>query len=343
MLPANDHFADRLVLPSQANVSATGSNVGASRETDEPFHSEDQINTGGQSVWWTWQAPATGVLTVSTAGSDFDTLLAIYAGTVVTDLIPVGWNDNASPTDFTSQLAFLVAPTGVYHFAVDGFRDGDGNVAAGNIRLNLSFTPGHNDDFVNAHELAGLSAVTSGTNIGATREPGEPDHAGLFGDGSVWWHWTAQASGPVSISTAGSDFDTVLAVYSGSDLATLSATLVAADDDSGPGETSLVTFSAQAGVTYRMAVEGLNGERGQIQLALLLRVPVLHEVVRLADGRVQLEVEVPDGSEFDVLASTDLVTWGWIATPSTTGAATEIFVDTDAVNHPMRFYRIVQP
>jgi len=38
-------------------------------------------------------------------------------------------------------------------------------------------------------------------------------HAGEVGGHSVWFRWTAPASGPVDFNTVGSDFNTTLAVY----------------------------------------------------------------------------------------------------------------------------------
>ena len=81
---------------------------------------------------------------------------------------------------------------------------------------------------------------------------------------SVWWSWVAPASGPVTISTVGSTFDTLLGVYTGTNVATL--TLVASDDDSGGNTTSLVTFNATAGTEYAIAVDGWHGAQGVITL-----------------------------------------------------------------------------
>src|SRR5205807_1832239 len=51
------------------------------------------------------------------------------------------------------------------------------------------------DNFAAAGSLNGLSGVGSGSNVGATREAGEPYHADKFGSNSVWLRWAAPASG----------------------------------------------------------------------------------------------------------------------------------------------------
>jgi lysophospholipase L1-like esterase len=126
--------------------------------------------------------------------------------------------------------------------------------------------PPSNDDFANAENLGGeSSASASGTNVDATAEPGEPDHAGIPAEASVWYRWTAPANGQVRIETCDSDFDTVLAVYTGSAVNAL--TPVASNDDT-CGLRSRVDFNAAAGTIYRIAVDGYFGDQGSIELAL---------------------------------------------------------------------------
>lgn len=79
----------------------------------------------------------------------------------------------------------------------------------------------------------------------------------------MWFTWTAPADGPVAFSTCGSDFDTVLAVYSGTSVGGL--TRLAADDDTCElGARAGVV--ATAGTTYRIAVDGFHGAAGTVSL-----------------------------------------------------------------------------
>jgi len=48
--------------------------------------------------------------------------------------------------------------------------------------------------------------------VNATKEPGEPAHAGNDGGASIWYSWTAPSTGNVTITTEGSSFDTLLGV-----------------------------------------------------------------------------------------------------------------------------------
>jgi hypothetical protein len=127
----------------------------------------------------------------------------------------------------------------------------------------VSAAPPPHDNFTNRIQLSGEVVVTTGNNVDATRETGEPFHWSSTGGASVWWTWTAPNSGPAIITTFGSDFDTILAVYTGNSLASLA--LVANNDDSNSLQ-SAVEFTAAAGTTYQIAVDGYSGATGNIQL-----------------------------------------------------------------------------
>src|SRR5262249_37629551 len=119
-----------------------------------------------------------------------------------------------------------------------------------------------NDLFASVRAISGAAGSTTGSTVGATKEVGEPNHVGNPGGSSVWYAWTAPATGTVSIDTAGSGFDTLLAAYTGTSVGAL--TQVAANDDSGVGTTSRVSFAVTAGTTYRIAVDGYLGDAGSV-------------------------------------------------------------------------------
>src|SRR5207248_1414276 len=90
-----------------------------------------------------------------------------------------------------------------------------------------------NDAFAACTSLAGNSGTWLDTNVDATKEPGEPAHGGDSGGKSVWYCWTAPTGAAITIDTIGSSFDTLLAVYSGDTVTSLS--LIAGNDDIDPG------------------------------------------------------------------------------------------------------------
>ena len=124
--------------------------------------------------------------------------------------------------------------------------------------------PGSADAFNSRMPISGASGYDSGSNLGASKEIGEPNHAGNSGGASVWWTWAAPMSDEVTFNTQGSDFDTLLAVYTGESLNRLKA--VGSNDDTGGTLQSEVRFVAQQGQTYHVAVDGYGGATGAIVL-----------------------------------------------------------------------------
>ncbi|NEO55948.1 MAG: S8 family serine peptidase [Okeania sp. SIO3B5] len=258
--PDNDNFLDSGILFGTSD-SNSGTNVGATQQSGEPNHAGIE---GGNSVWWSWEAPTSGEVTVNTFDSDFDTLLAAYTGASVSNLTAIASNDD-SGGDTQSEIVFDAVGGTTYHFAVDGYLGATGNI---NLDLSLETISVENDNLSNSISLSGSSTSTTGNNIDATKESGEPSHAGNSGGSSVWWNWTAPSSGTTTIGTNSSDFNTILGIYTGSSVSNL--TEVASDDDGGEGLQSQVTFDVVEGTNYKIAVDGYSGSQGNIVLDLAL-------------------------------------------------------------------------
>jgi hypothetical protein len=134
---------------------------------------------------------------------------------------------------------------------------------AADIRLALPYAE-LADGFPGGLTLTLPDGLIRGTNDGASLQAGEPRHAGRTGGRSVWVNYRATQSGVAVFSTRGSSFDTLLAVYVGDALGGL--TEVASDDDRGGYLTSEVSFDVQPNVAYRIVVDGLDGDLGDILL-----------------------------------------------------------------------------
>jgi len=261
----NDNFADSLTLTGE-DVSTTGTNIGFTGEVGEPNHAgaSGVLN----SAWWNWTAPTSGNVTIDTFGSDYDTTLAVYTGSSLGSLTEIASNDDSG--SLQSQVDFNTVAGTTYQIAIDGYSSSTGDIAL-NID-SLDDTPGEtNDNFADSLTLSGEDVSTTGTNIGFTGEVGEPNHAGASGVlNSAWWNWTAPTSGNVTIDTFGSDYDTTLAVYTGSSLGSL--TEIASNDDSGSLQ-SQVDFNTVAGTTYQIAIDGYSSSTGDIALNIDLETP----------------------------------------------------------------------
>ena len=145
--------------------------------------------------------------------------------------------------------------------------DGLGSAFASTPWLASLYPPPANDDLENATEIPGsMSGSVVGTNINATVVSDEPLYLNWDAGATVWWKWTASEDGEVQFNTFGSDFDTIMGVYTGSAVDAL--TLVAENDDASGASArqSQVTFFATAGTTYYVAVGGYDLAAGEIVL-----------------------------------------------------------------------------
>jgi PKD repeat protein len=186
--------------------------------------------------------------------------------------------------------------------------------------------------------VAPLNIRVRSSNLAATKQPGEPDIAGNPGGKSVWWQWPAPRTGPVRVETDGSTFDTLLGVFTGTALSNL--VLVAANDDANTNVlTSEVNFAAQAGVTYQIVVDGVNGASGEIVLTLVADPPQLCLPVTVTGDQVQFCISGDLGRIYSVEASPDLSNWTLLAT-ALNSDGTLHFADPAKNNFMTRFYRV---
>lgn len=254
-VPANDNFAAPVVLSGNATVPLAASSARATGEAGEPA---PLLGSADASLWFSWTAPGSGTARVSTAGSNYDTTLAVFTGTSLPALTTVASGDDFNTTHQT-LISFPVTVGTTYRIQVGGFNGARGNLSLLQVGLN----PEANDLFAAARVLSGTSGSVNGANLRAVGEPGEPVFL-TTPDTSVWYSWTAPVSGTFRFDTDGSNFDTVLAAATGSLITTL--TLVAANDDDDLGIQSQIRFAATAGVTYRIQVDGFAADRGTILL-----------------------------------------------------------------------------
>jgi hypothetical protein len=234
--PPNDDFTNALELTGNY-IHAAGSTAGATLETDEPGPQES-VQTG-RSVWYSWTPPVTGTYSiVAHPDSDWEMTLQVFTGSILTNLALVNAPESRLTTTFTA-----IAGITYYLQLIDA--DGIG------FTIDIAPVPA-NDDFGNAVVLVGTKAGTTGNNLMATSEPGEPNHTGNNPGGrSVWYTWTAPSPGFVTVSAAGTNFTPAMDVYTGTTVSALSPV-----GTNGPAG---VSFIATAGTTYKIALDGSGG------------------------------------------------------------------------------------
>jgi hypothetical protein len=114
---------------------------------------------------------------------------------------------------------------------------------------------------------------------------------------------------------------------------------VACDNDSGAdGLTSSLSFSASAGTTYYIVVDGVDAATGTVELNYQLMVPLVISNTSLTN-RFRFRVTATPFLPFTIQRSANLSTWTPMLTTNTV-TGTFDFLDTASVVR--RFYRVMQ-
>ena len=145
-----------------------------------------------------------------------------------------------------------------------------GIIAYRNTLNCLSSNAPENDNWEDAIDVGSLPATVMGTNANATTQINEQD---LGNTGStVWWTAVAPGNGIMRVNTFGSNFDTMLRIYTGSENGFENLQNVAFDDDANGTLQSEITFPVQGGQRYEIRVGGFtNGgsvAQGDVELSV---------------------------------------------------------------------------
>ncbi len=241
----------------------TGVHVLSARATDN-------LNATGDSVPIAVivRGPPTVAITSPTNGASFGSTAGISINATATDadgVITFLELDRdgavfAATNGGNLSTVWSNAPVGNYTLTARASDDNGLLATSGPVAITVTAS-GLADMYASRPRLNGCTNSATGNNSSFSKEVGEPNHAGRVGGHSAWVAWTAPVSGTCTMDTEGSDFDTVLAVYTnapGTD--TVSNLLVVASNDDADTDVwwSRVVFNATAGRTYAIAVDGYN-------------------------------------------------------------------------------------
>lgn len=261
--PANDAFVNRQVLGGPLPIEAAGSNLEATTELGEPLTS---FSAAGHTVWFEWVAPATEWVTIGSCTGTLYPNIGIYEGASLNSLAKVVRHDSL---DFSEEgqncgwieREYTIRAAAGHHYVIDV--DGSTNLSVqppaseGTFLLHIESTPvPSNDDFDAAAQLNGeffgedngyYRADAKGYNWNASKQSGEPDHGGDPGGASVWYSWTAPASGLAVFETSCCPvWPPLIGVYQGDAVSGLGTV--------GGGETVIAPVTQ--GQSYKIAVDG---------------------------------------------------------------------------------------
>lgn len=253
--PANDELCDAtpLTVGESCNGTPNGDFTNATPEVDEfiPSCFSTFLSPFPKSVWYSFTAPESGLVLISTnypdVGTAEDVQMALYSlngeNCVLDSLEQVACNNGEILTAGTESLATIAAtltPGETYYIQV---AEEDPELIGSFCIQIEAFEPPSNDDVCNAVALELDADATEFSNIGATPSPEElplapaPDPTDFFGltswgfnvdiQHSVWFSFVAPESGAVDLDLSDNsvlgNFNSKIAIYEANDCSGISA------------------------------------------------------------------------------------------------------------------------
>jgi hypothetical protein len=232
----------------------------------------------GRDVWFTWNAPSSGSVTVATCGGlSIDTVLGVYNGNTCPGGASIACSDDAC--GLQSSATFTAVAGQDYVFQIGAFGTGSG--ASGTFSISGPPVPPANDECSAASAISGTGLFPFTTVNATTGSQGQAEalcnffsFTGIARD--VWFNWTAPSTGVATVATcAQAAYDTKIAVYGGAGCPTGSA--LACNDDACALQSS-VQFACVAGQVYSIQVgsyPGGGGSSGAGNLNITVGAPTL--------------------------------------------------------------------
>jgi hypothetical protein len=271
-LATHDSWQTAVALDSDDSISE--SNVGATVQPNPSYPGGEPLTavgpgfcndgefsdtTGvymGATLWYSVTGHGRQI-ELSTGDSDFDTVMAIYG--------PLGSDfrcDDDSAAGLGSLITFSSRPGANYLIQVGGLDTASDPPETGNLVLDVFSGPPN--DARSAAETIETGTTRARDNFLATTEGGEATSCGPASFGStVWFRWTAPATGDAVFVASDAVTDTVLTLYPAG-----GGVLGCSDDAIGSGTSSRLSQRVQGGQAYDLQVGGYNGDEGPFNVGV---------------------------------------------------------------------------
>jgi hypothetical protein len=241
--PSNDDFDASTVVAALPFSDATDTRE-ATRASDDP--GACFVNN---SVWYRFAPDRDMNARISVAGSSYDAIIGLYTGT----------RGSLQNVDCGRQLVPNLQAGVTYYLMVNGCCY-IGGPDGGDLKLSIEEVfPPANDDWDTATPVTSLPFQATETTLLATTAA---DDDFFYNKKSVWFSFTPTTARRVAISTTGSDYQTDVAVHSG----TRDARGYAACDYPASG---VQWCNLEAGTTYHIVVSAAYAVGGTLVFAVL--------------------------------------------------------------------------
>lgn len=256
--PPNDNFAGAIAVTGSPFVHKTATSA-ATTEQGEP---QPSCGPTGRTVWYSLSVSGLTDVRAHTAGSTFDTVVALYTGSNLPGLTEAACNDDASVTSLQSNVTFAAQAGTTYYLQVGGYAGGSGT-----LKFTAELTEGLvHDNFVDAIEITTLPFARTQATGNATVEPGEPS-GDCFGDmdHTVWFKFAPTSAVVLVPDINQQNFHVMFNVWKGTSLSSLELVTC---------EHSTIAFSAKVGETYYFQIGSHLGDTtGTVTFSLTGTVP----------------------------------------------------------------------
>jgi len=213
------------------------------------------------NLWYLYTAITTGEVTVSLIGSEFDTALVVYdTGSCYPKSEDIIERNDDFGGMLQSQITFQATAGNMYLFEVLGYNSDEAGEGVLNVSSEGVTPPSPSDDNDDCYDATPISEVTN-LPFDTTAATQDGPHHCLYSP-NRWYCYTPSCTGEATASTAGSSFDTMLAVYEGCDCDLIEDTLIECNDDTANSRQSEVVFDVVAGNQYMIEVGGYALETG---------------------------------------------------------------------------------
>jgi len=143
------------------------------------------------------------------------------------------------------------------------------------------------------------------------------------------------------LNTDGSDFDTVLAVYTGGASGFGSLVEEACDNNGGlDGIDSSLHFTTEPGTLYLIVVDGVGAETGNLLLNYSLLIAGQVELLSVSAGQLQLRFSGRENMNLRIEESSDLDIWNPVIETNSSSAIFDYLLP-DVSGRGLRSFRVV--
>lgn len=326
----NDNLANASDISTSShlyrNVQTT---AGATLEANEAASS---CGTNNASVWYKYTPKDTQKVVLDAQGSDYYTIITVWTGTQH-PLTEVACHQNTFDSDLEQTLSTTLKAGTTYYISITGNPRQDKPAGeTGNLTLNAKFVPA-NDDLANAIPIDTIPYTHTQTIEGTGAEPNEvlPSCGFMPHLPTVWYKYTPATNQNVSFSTKGSDYDTVLSVWTGTGHP---LTELMCNDNALSGQEgdlwSQLGVSLTAGTTYFINIGSLFSED---QGHLTLQAELVASDLQITQPPTDQTIDACQTATLNVVASgTPPFTYQWYQ--GQTGDVSNPQFNTDTVQIP---------